>query len=218
MPHRPGKHSAVGLRGPSVVDLSRGRASLLGMKHMVPLLALMIAVPQGAVAAECPVSPDHIADIDGLIAQAQNAQDEREASGISGEMWRFWTDAPDAQAQSLLDRGMARREAWDLIGALDEFNALVEYCPDYAEGYNQRAFVNYLRQDYGAALVDLDRAIALSPNHVAALSGRALSLLGLRRLDEARTALKDALALNPWLSERALLASGGPLDPPGEDI
>ncbi len=113
---------------------------------------------------------------------------------------------------------MARREAWDLLGALGELDKLVAYCPDYAEGYNQRAFVNFLRQDFGAALIDLDKALDLSPNHIAAMSGRALTLLGLKRLDEARTALTAALQLNPWLSERALLAPGGALEPPGEDI
>ncbi|MEM6660474.1 MAG: tetratricopeptide repeat protein, partial [Pseudomonadota bacterium] len=51
-----------------------------------------------------------------------------------------------------------------------------------------------------------------------AISGRALTLLGLQRLEEARAALSQALDLNPWLSERALLAPGGPLEPPGQDI
>ncbi|KIC41567.1 hypothetical protein RA27_10035 [Ruegeria sp. ANG-R] len=188
------------------------------MKPTVAQVALALIAPQVASEKECPASPDHIANIDALIAQTQSATSERDARVIAGQMWQYWTDAPDARAQTLLDRGMARREAWDLLGALEELDALVGYCPDYAEGYNQRAFVNYLRQDYGAALIDLDRAIALSPNHVAALSGRALSLLGLNRLDEARAALTGALELNPWLSERALLAPGGLLDPPGEDI
>ncbi len=182
---------------------------------------LIVAILAGSAAqasADCPVAPDHISGVDALITQAQTASSEREARGISGRMWQLWTDAPDARSQTLLDRGMSLRESWDLTGALAEFDALVAYCPDYAEGYNQRAFVNYLQQDYGAALIDLDRAIELSPNHVAALSGRALSLLGLKRLDEARTALNHALELNPWLSERALLAPGGLLDPPGEDI
>ncbi len=186
------------------------------MKHTLALVFLASSAAQAA--ADCPVAPDHTSGIDALIAQAQGALTEREARGISGQMWQLWTDAPDVRAQTLLDRGMSLREAWDLAGALAEFDALVAYCPDYAEGYNQRAFVNYLQQNYGAALIDLDHAIALSPNHVAALSGRALSLLGLKRLDEAREALNHALELNPWLSERALLAPGGLLDPPGEDI
>ena len=78
--------------------------------------------------------------------------------------------------------------------------------------------MNYLRQDFSSALVDLDVALELSPNHIAAMSGRALTLLGLKRLEEARSTLSDALELNPWLSERALLEPGGALEPPGEDI
>ncbi len=187
------------------------------MKQTLAIFSVALTVSHGAT-AECPAAPDNLAGIDRLIDQVQNATSEGEARRISGQMWQLWTDAPDARSQTLLDRGMSLREAWDLAGALVEFDALITYCPDYAEGYNQRAFVNYLRQDYGAALIDLDRAIALSPNHVAALSGRALSLLGLKRLDEAREALNGALELNPWLLERALLAPGGLLDPPGEDI
>ncbi|SDW67980.1 hypothetical protein SAMN05444358_1011485 [Ruegeria halocynthiae] len=186
------------------------------MKYTFAITLLAVSVAQAA--ADCPAALDHVSGIDALISQVQSASSEREARGISGQMWQLWTDAPDARSQTLLDRGMSMRESWNLAGALAELDALVAYCPEYAEGYNQRAFVNYLRQDYGAALIDLDRTIALSPNHVAALSGRALSLLGLKQLEEARTALNHALELNPWLAERSLLAPGGLLDPPGEDI
>jgi tetratricopeptide (TPR) repeat protein len=118
----------------------------------------------------------------------------------------------------LLDRGMERRASYDFLAAYEALDRLVAYCPDYAEGYNQRAFVSFLRQDFAAALADLDRALALSPDHVAALSGRALTLLGLGRTEEARLALSRALALNPWLPERGLAAPGGPLAPRGEDL
>ena len=133
-------------------------------------------------------------------------------------MWGFWTDAPDELAQEMLDRGMTRRSSYDFLGALKDLDRLVAYCPEYAEGYNQRAFVHFLRQDFTPALRDLDRAIALSPNHVAALSGRALTLMGLGRIDEARSALDHALELNPWLPERRLAGPGGPLAPLGKDI
>ncbi|WP_170400521.1 tetratricopeptide repeat protein [Ruegeria arenilitoris] len=184
----------------------------------ITLASILLVASTAARAGDCPVAPDHNADVSGVIAQIQQAETEQAARALSSQLWEFWTDAPDANAQAALDRGMARLRASDLLGAIEDFDKLIAYCPSYAEGYNQRAFAYYLGQDFEAALPDLDKAIELSPNHVAAISGRALTLLGLQRLDEAREALNEALELNPWLSERHLLAPGGPLEPPGQDI
>ncbi len=186
--------------------------------NQIAIACLVLFTSTAVQAADCPVAPDHSADVSGVIAQIQLAETEQAARALSGQLWEFWTDAPDQSAQATLDRGMARLRASDLLGAIEEFDKLIAYCPSYAEGYNQRAFAFYLGRDFEAALPDLDRAIELSPNHVAAISGRALTLLELQRLDEAREALNHALDLNPWLSERHLLAPGGPLEPPGQDI
>ncbi len=184
----------------------------------IAFASILLVASTAAYAEDCPVAPDHSADVSGVIAQIQQAENEQAARALSNKLWEFWTDAPDESAQAVLDRGMTRRNAWDLLGAIEDFDKLIEYCPSYAEGYNQRAFAYYLRQDFEAALPDLDKAIELSPNHVAAISGRALTLLGLERLEEAREALNEALELNPWLSERYLLEPGGPLALPGQDI
>lgn len=181
------------------------------------LVAPVLTATAGAGLARCPSAQDHSAALDALIAKVQRASDEAEAQALFNQMWAFWADAPDAQAQAILDRGMTRRAAYDFVGALADFDRLIAYCPAYAEGYNQRAFVHFLRQDFAAALLDLDRALALSPRHVAALSGRALALYGLARLPEARDALGEALRLNPWLAERSLALQGGPLAPEALD-
>ena len=175
------------------------------------LCAALVFTAQLTHAGDCPQSPDHSASIEAIIERVQQAEDEATASQIFSQLWEFWADAPNEQAQAVLNRGMSRRSDLNLTGAIEDFDTLTEYCPTYAEGYNQRAFVHFLRQDFSAALEDLDRALELSPRHVAALSGRALSLLGLSRIDEARMALETALALNPWLPERSLVAPGGPL-------
>ncbi|WP_027244212.1 tetratricopeptide repeat protein [Leisingera daeponensis] len=175
--------------------------------------ALLLAVQ--AAAAGCPSAPDHSTPLEGLLSEVQQAGSEAQAREIANRMWEFWADAPDERAQEILNRGMTRRSSFDFLGALEDFDQLIAYCPEYAEGYNQRAFVHYLRRDFAAALRDLDRALELSPRHIAAMSGRALSLYGLSRLEEARVALAEALALNPWLPERHLADPGGPLAPPG---
>lgn len=168
--------------------------------------------------AACPDAPDHTAALADLFAAARDAPNEAQGREYSDQMWELWLDAPDAQARAVLDSGMRRRSSYDFLGALDEFTRLIAYCPAYAEGYNQRAFTHFLRQDFEAARVDLDRALELSPQHVGALSGRALTLMQLGETEQARSDLEAALALNPWLSERHLAAPGGPLAPPGEEL
>ncbi|CTQ48591.1 tetratricopeptide repeat protein [Jannaschia donghaensis] len=155
--------------------------------------------------ATCPPAPDIAGAIDGLIDAVQDAPDEGAARVLSGEMWTFWAKAPDARAQDLLDDGMARRASFDLAGAVTAFDALIEYCPEYAEGYNQRAFANFIREDFAAALPDLDRALALQPRHIPAMAGKGLTLIRMGRIRDGQAEIRRAVALNPWLSERIYL-------------
>lgn len=171
------------------------------MKWIIPYT--LIAAP--AFGADCPPPTNHSKEIAGIIEALPLAETEMEGRALSQQLWPLWLDAPNAQAQALLDEGMSRRSVYDFLGARDVLGRLIDYCPDYAEGYNQRAFASYLAQDFAAALIDLDRALAINPNHVAAMSGKALTLMGLGRSDEAQEVLRAAVALNPWLQERALL-------------
>ena len=172
------------------------------MKHLA-FLAALLASP---ATADCPPVSDISAEIDALVADVQAAESSDAARVVSGRMWTLWTKAPDARAQGLLDDGMARRAAYDLAGAIEIFDDLVAYCPAYAEGYNQRAFANFLREDYAAALPDLNRAIELQPRHIPALSGKGLTLIGMGRVAEGQEVIRKALGLNPWLNERQYLS------------
>ncbi len=185
------------------------------MKHA--LIVALLAAPAFAH-AECPPPKDFSGEILALIAKAQTAKSDQEGRGVSGEMWQVWLRAPDDVSQSALDAGLRRRDVYDFAGALNEFNRLVDYCPTFAEGFNQRAYIHFLSEDYEKALPDLDRALSLNPHHVAAQSGRALTLMNLGRLEEARAQLLIAVENNPWLSEAALLADGAPLGRKGKDI
>lgn len=177
------------------------------------IFALPLVFSASLAAAECPPPPDIAEEQAALFAKLKEAKNEMGAQDSTRGLWELWTKAPDAAAQALLDQGMSARSSYDFLRAIERFDRLVEYCPDYAEGYNQRAFVNFLREDFAAALVDLDLALERSPSHVGALSGKALTLMGLGQMDEAQEVLRDALALNPWIPERGLLQPE-----PGEDI
>lgn len=186
---------------------------------MFKALALICAPVYAAPAlASCPDPVDYSGELLALIAKAQSAENYQEGRGVSGEMWQVYLRAPDETAQAALDAGLRRRDASDFAGALKEFNRLAEYCPTFAEGFNQRAYIHFLRGEHDKALPDLDKALELNPHHVAAQSGRALTLMNLGRLDEARAQMLIAVENNPWLSEAALLADGAPLGLKGEDI
>lgn len=180
------------------------------------LTALAYAVPFSVNA--CPDLPDRSADMAALVEAARAAPNEMEGREIGRQMWDIWAVAPDEQSQAILDRGLARLSGYDHLGAIADFNKLIAYCPDYAEGHNQRAFAYFLMGNFEEAVISLDRALTLNPDHVAARAGLALSLMQLGRLDEARVELLAALNLNPWLSERTLVAPDGALAPAGKDI
>lgn len=166
--------------------------------------------PIPGTAALCPAAPDQTQKIEALLEQVRNAPDHRTAKLITNEMWAIWSSAPDELAQDILDQGMRKRASYNFLGAQDDFDRLIAYCPDYAEGYNQRAFVSFINGDFPAALVDLDLAIELAPHHVAALAGRALTLMGLGQLEEGQAALRSVLKRHPWLPERSHLLPGEP--------
>jgi tetratricopeptide (TPR) repeat protein len=174
------------------------------MKQLFLPLALSLATTTAQAA--CPAPLDQSARLQSLIDAVKIAPDETTAQLISNEMWDIWDDAPDEKAQQMLDDGLIRRSNRDYEGALKAFDVLIEYCPNYAEGHNQRAFILFIQQDYPPALSALERAIELSPQHIAAIAGKALTLIALQRDEDAQRVLREALALNPWLKERRFLS------------
>ena len=180
---------------------------------MRTLLALLLLTTAAQAQDTCPPVPDHTAERAAIMLTISRARNQTEAQFMADRLWQIWTHAPDARAQALLDEGMDRRMAADYTGSRAVLDELVAYCPTYAEGFNQRAFAAFLAQDYPAAMTDLDVALGLMPDHVAAMSGKALTLMGLGRNDEAQEVLRAALKLNPWLGERALL-----VEPPGTEL
>lgn len=193
-------------------DLTQRRwtGPLSRMRYPIFALCLMSA---SAAVADCPPPPNIDDAKDRLLEQIQIAPNETLARVFSNQLWDLWAKAPDQHAQDILDRGLRAHAAWEFDAAIEAFTELIVYCPDYAEGYNQRAFVKFIRQDYAAALDDLDRAIERSPKHVAAISGKALTLMGLGRNDEAQDVLRAALAMNPWLPEKRFL-----VEEPGQEL
>ena len=85
--------------------------------------------------------------------------------------------------------------------ALDLLDAVIRLKPDFAEGWNRRATVYFIREDFGASLADIERVLQLEPRHWGALSGLAMILVQIDRDEDALAAIDGALAVHPHLEE-----------------
>ena len=202
------------------VDLARTRRTIRGMKRAFPallapslVLSSFCLLASAATADTCPANKDIAAAETEIFGQIKLAARGDLVAPLSDALWQLWTDAPDARAQKLLDDGMRALRLGDYGFAEQTLDALIAYCPDYAEGYNQRAFAEYLQFNYSAAIPLLDRAEALSPRHLGVLTGKALTFVAMGDVQAAQEPLIKAVRLNPWLSERALL-----LEPLGQEL
>jgi len=139
-----------------------------------------------------------------LLDSLANADTELEGRTAEDAIWTHWFDqSPNADVRAALDAGIERRKAYDYEAAEEHLNQVVEMAPKYAEGYNQRAFVRFLRGEYSDSQTDLEQALELEPRHFGALAGLFHILRIQDRQDAAYSALKQAVTLHPWLKERS---------------
>jgi tetratricopeptide (TPR) repeat protein len=148
-----------------------------------------------------------------LLSALATAESQAEADRLSSEIWQIWLTAPDETAQEVLDNAMRRRQAYDFLGAIDHLNRLIQAYPDYAEGWNQRATMYFMRGDLEASLADVAEVLAREPRHFGALSGKAVILFQQGKVSLAQIAVREALKYHPFLSERAMLDAS-----PGTDL
>lgn len=161
------------------------------------VLSVLLALPAAAA--------NDRADYEALLAALAEAENRAQADRLSSEIWQIWLTAPDAAAQEVLDAAMDRRQAYDFLGAIDHLNRLVAGWPDYAEGWNQRATIHFLRGDLEASLADVEEVLAREPRHFGALSGRAVIYFQQGRIPLAQIAVREALRYHPYLNERFIL-------------
>lgn len=173
---------------------------------LLPWPSAVAAAPAGQ-GAEQEAPANALAQLrERLFAALAAAPTEAQGRAVEDEIWRFWLDlAPDPETRKLVDRAMSLRESYDFAGAQALLDDAVARAPGYAEAFNQRAFVRFLREDDEGAEQDLLRALELEPKHFGALSGLFHVLMRRGRTEQATAALVRAVKIHPWLKERHML-------------
>ena len=83
--------------------------------------------------------------------------------------------------------------------ALKHFDQAIDGSPDFAEAYNQRAIVYYLRDQFHQSIDDCRRAVDRMSCHFGAWSGMGHCYANLGDAQHAIECYRQALAINPHL-------------------
>jgi tetratricopeptide (TPR) repeat protein len=173
------------------------------MRRLILSILALLVLP--LLAAPVPAIADPYVDnaaVDELFEELRLADNEMEADQISRQIWTYWFTPSDSKLATRMSVAGNFIGEGNLAGSLDELNGIVADYPDYAEGWNQRATVNYMLDNLDASLADIDKVLAIEPRHYGALSGRVLIYLKQGKHAQALRDMIAALAIHPYLSER----------------
>ena len=137
--------------------------------------------------------------LDPLFERLQAAPNLQAAAPVEIAIWAIWTETDDPAARQMMATGISALRAGLSEIALLSFDRLVVEKPDFAEAWNKRATVHFLRGDLAESLADIDRTLALEPRHFGALAGLGMIRAAQGREVEAAEAFRRALAIHPNL-------------------
>ena len=112
--------------------------------------------------------------LDRLFAALQISLSNASAASLEREIWTIWTRYPDDQA---INRQMDRAIKMMNTGRFDDaeaiFSAIISREPAFAEAWNKRATVRFLRGDDTGSANDILQVIKLEPRHLVRCRGLA---------------------------------------------
>jgi tetratricopeptide (TPR) repeat protein len=147
------------------------------------------------------VPADKTRGLDFLFGALKAAPDETSAKHVEARIWAIWLQTPSDTVALLMTRAKTAMDAQNPDVALKLLDAVVRLRPDYVEGWNRRATLYYLRNDYAHSLADIEQVLAREPRHFGALAGLGMIMQDLGDDKRALDAFRRALAVNPHLEK-----------------
>jgi tetratricopeptide (TPR) repeat protein len=132
-----------------------------------------------------------------VLGKALRDQDLAVRSMAEDALWAVWfrADTPEHNQRLEQVRHLIGREQLEEAETL--VIRLIADAPDFAEAYNQRAFVLFLLGRFAESAEECQRVLARNPYHIGAIEGLAKCQLSLNRPREALKSLRRAFKLRP---------------------
>ncbi len=127
--------------------------------------------------------------LDKLFDELKREANADAASGIANQIRREWQDSGSASINLLIqwaDKAISEEKN---AAALDFLDEAIRLKPDYVEGWNRRATLNFKMGNYRKSMSDINQVLRIEPRHFGALAGMAAILAQSGR---------DELAMKAW--------------------
>jgi tetratricopeptide (TPR) repeat protein len=137
--------------------------------------------------------------LDALFETLKTAKDEEAANAAENSITALWLDSGSDTVDLLMEWTLAALKEKNYPLALDYLDRILTLKPDYVEGWNTRATVYFVTEDFGRALADIEKVLAIEPRHFGALAGLGTILREIGDEKRALEVYRRAIAVDPHL-------------------
>ena len=151
------------------------------------LFALTASAPHAALADEPkPVEKQNPGEFSGTLSPKQQLdnlfialrrqRDPDQASLIADQISAELSDSGSATINLLMQWADKAIQEKRNAAAMDYLDQVISLKPDYVEGWNRRATLNFAIGDYRKSMEDINQVLRIEPRHFGALAGMAAML------------------------------------------
>jgi len=158
--------------------------------------------PQHKPHAEASTPPQTPAELRSEIySRLAASKDSDETEGLVGLLLTSYAQSGSDTGDLLISRAHKAMKAKDFDDAGKILDATIALLPNWAEGWNARATLRYLDDDYDGSMADIAETLKREPRHLGALLGMATILDSRDKKDAALKVYQRVLAIAPhWKS------------------
>lgn len=180
------------------------------MRFVLPLALTLFLLPlhQGLAqesATQPPAKPAPVLTrgqkLDTLFLDLRKAKSQAVAENLASRIWQEWFDSGSASINLMMQWSQEAIEKQNFPVALDFLDQVVVLQPKYAEGWNRRATLHFMMNNYSKSMADIEKTLELEPRHFGALSGMGQIFLALDRKELAMRAFERALVVYPMMRD-----------------
>jgi tetratricopeptide (TPR) repeat protein len=131
--------------------------------------------------------------------EALKGNDPDLAATAEAILWSAWCRSSDPETDRVFRAGVDAIQQQKLADAEALFSRVIELNPGFAEGWNKRATVRFMRRNFAGSVADCQETLARNPNHFGAASGQGLCHMSLNEFREAAVCFRRALEIHPHL-------------------